>query len=42
MEQPPQPQLKVMEAFMYHFHPQWLAARTGPLHVHTQFSYFER
>src|SRR6185503_15450455 len=42
------PQLKVMEAFMYRFHPQWQAARQlvrdgriGRLRtIHTQFSYF--
>src|SRR5215204_2122846 len=43
-----QPQLKVMEAFMYRFHPQWQAARQlvhdgriGELRtIHTQFSYY--
>src|SRR6476660_5913291 len=43
-----QPQLKVMEAFMYRFHPQWQTARQlvhegriGELRtIHTQFSYF--
>src|SRR3954453_16588543 len=43
-----QPQLKVMEAFMYRFPPQWVAARRlvrdgriGELRpIHTQFSYF--
>src|SRR5262249_52171086 len=42
------PKLKVMEAFMYRFHPQWQTARTlvrdgrvGRLRtIHTQFSYF--
>src|SRR5439155_1432728 len=42
------PQLKVMEAFMYRFHPQWQTARhlvrdgrIGELRtIHTQFSYF--
>jgi len=44
------PQLKVMEAFMYRFHPQWLLAkqlidegRIGKLHaVHSHFSYNNR
>src|SRR4051812_7378145 len=42
------PELKVMEAFMYRFHPQWQTARQlvqsgriGALRtIHTQFSYF--
>lgn len=44
------PQLKVMEAFMYRFHPQWLLAkqlidegRIGKLHaLHSHFSYNNR
>jgi predicted dehydrogenase len=44
------PQLKVMEAFMYRFHPQWQTARNlvresriGELRtIHTGFSYFNR
>jgi predicted dehydrogenase len=43
-----QPRLKVMEAFMYRFHPQWQAARQlvrdgqiGDVRtIHTQFSYY--
>ena len=43
------PHLKVMEGFMYRFHPQWLEAKRmvdegviGPLqHVHSHFSYFK-
>jgi predicted dehydrogenase len=44
------PRLKLMEAFMYRFHPQWIAAREivgggrlGELRsVHTLFSYYDR
>jgi predicted dehydrogenase len=44
------PRLKLMEAFMYRFHPQWIAAkrivdqgRIGALRaVHTSFSYYDR
>ena len=44
----PHPELKVMEAFMYRFHPQWQTARQlvrdgriGELRtIHTSFSYF--